>query len=74
MRANLIRKQRDGSYLLKPILIKRGPDNNGLISFEVLDQHGNPKPYIGGTCRINDIQFGKVLWKQWPYNYQRVKQ
>lgn len=69
MKALLIRKCRDGNTELVPVVILHGPNKNGLISYQLLDNNDKPKPYIGGTCRMDDIQHGKLLWSKWPSNY-----
>lgn len=69
MKAILLRQDREGNVIRKPVLILEEPNMNGLISFYVLTADENAKPHVSGTCRISDIENGKALWPDWPSKF-----
>ena len=68
MKAKVIHTYRDGTEVLRQVLILKGPDNNGLVTYQRLNDDGEPIPHLIATCRIANIQNGKLLWPNWPNN------
>ncbi len=71
MKAILLRRDREGNIIRKPVIVLSEPNMNGLIDFYVVKPTDteNTIPHVSGTCRIADIENGKSIWSNWPNNF-----